>query len=150
MYVLHAAEGVGQQPVGRQGDGVHGEVAAAEIRVEVAHEADGLRVAVVGIASVRAEGRDLHRAGIHADGDGAVLYAGGAGVGEDIEHLRGEGAGAHIPVLRMDAQQDIPHAAAHKVCQVAARLKSHKHLTDVFRRGDSCHAECSYADNIKY
>ena len=40
--------------------------------------------------------------------------------------------------------------AAHKVCQVAARLKSHKHLTDVFRRGDSCHAECSYADNIKY
>ena len=134
LYVVHAAEGVGDQPVGREGDGVHREVAAAEVGRKIADEAHRGRVPVVGIGSVAAEGSDLDGAGIDVYGHGAVLQPRRAGVRKNFQRLLRQGTGADIPVLRMHAEDHVAHAAAYEIRRMAARLERYKDMLYIFGR----------------
>ena len=143
FQIFQTAEGVHHQPVQRQGHGIDGEIPAAQVRGQLAYKANRLRMAVVGIIFLGAEGGHLHRAGIDLDGDRAVLEPGGAGQGKNFHHLLRQGAGADIPVMGPDAQNHVPDAAAHQIGLVAPGLKAAQNLAHIFRGRDIVHKRTS-------
>ena len=124
LQIRKPAEGIHQQPVRGQGHGVDGKVPAAQIGGQLPHKAHRLRVAVVGIILLRAEGGHFHGTGIDTDGDRAVFQPGGPGAGKDRHHLLRQGAGTDVPVMGPDAQGHIPDTAAHQIGHIAPGLKT--------------------------
>ena len=143
LQIRKPVERVHEQPVRGQGHGVDGEVPAAQVGGQLPHEAHRLRVAVVHIVLLRAEGGDLHGAGVDADGDRAVLQPGGQGAGKNRHHLLRQGAGADIPIVGPDAQRHIPDAAAHQIGHMTPGLETAQNLAHVFRGRDIFHKHTS-------
>ena len=72
-------------------------------------------MAAVGVAPLPPKGSHLHRPVLRQHGDRTVLQAGWHRAGKEGHHPLRPGVGAHIPVPRRPAQQEIPHAAPHRV-----------------------------------
>ena len=130
VRVAHAADHVSEQihlpavPVDHhavliQGHGVDGEVPPGQILRQGGVEVHRVRVAAVGIARLPAEGGHLHRPVLRPHRDRAVAQAGGDRVGKELHHPLRPGVGAHIEIPRRPAQQQIPHAAPHRVGRVS-------------------------------
>ena len=90
--------------------GVDGEVAAPGV-LRGAAEGHGVGVATVGVGRVLPEGCHLVRASVHHDRADAELAADRIGVGEEGLDLLGPGAGCHVVVARLAAQEHVAHAA---------------------------------------
>ena len=130
--VTPSIEGICDAAPEIHGDGVYRKVPAGQILSERAAEGDGVRAAVVGVAAVLPEGGDLH-ASSAANGDGAVLEARRDGSGGKEGHdLLGQGAGSHVPIPRLPAQEHIPDSAANSVGFIAAALQGMEDLDDIF------------------
>ena len=139
LQIRPPPEGIGEHPLRGQGHGVDGEIPAAQIRGQIRHEAHRVRVPVVRVLALGPEGGDLQSVGAVDHGDGAVLQTGGPGFGEHRHDLLRPGAGAHVPVVRPDAQQHIPHAAAHQIGGIAPALQGEEHPKHIFGGNDPIH-----------
>ena len=118
-------------------------VPAAQVGGQLPHEAHRFRVAVVRIVLLRAEGGDLHGAGVDADGDRAMLQPGGQSAGKNLHHLLRQGTGADIPIVGPDAQRHIPDAAAHQIGHMTPGLETAQNLAHIFRGRDIVHKRTS-------
>ena len=104
-----------QQP-GVEEHAVDGEVAAKDVFARVSGEADGVGPAAIGVGAVVAEGGDFGGGGLTR---GDVLYEDDTEVGANLETAGEErddfsrgGAGGHVEVLRLDAEEQVTDAAA--------------------------------------
>ena len=129
------AEGVGQLPPEVDGDGVDGEIPAGQVLRQGTGKLHALRMAVVQVIAVPAEGGDLHAPpAARSDGDGAVLEPGGQGVGgEEGQYGLRLRAGGHIPIPGLPPQQGVPHRAAHAPRLMARALQAAQDLLHIFR-----------------
>ncbi len=119
--VLRSAERVMQGAVQPHGDGVHGEVPAGQVHRQIGDETHMVRAAAVGVRALCAIRGDLIGAAVCQHRDGAVLQPGlhEPLSGETRLRLLREGRGTDVPVVRRDATQQIPYAAAHQICLMA-------------------------------
>ena len=109
-------EGVPQLSPEGEGHGVDGKVPPGQVLRQGVREGDALRVAVVGVVPVPAEGGDLRAAARAPDGNRPVPQPRGQGVlPKEGQGLLRPGGGGDIPVPRFPAQEGIPHAAPHTV-----------------------------------
>ena len=131
--VLPAMEGVPQLPPEGEGHGIDGEVPPGQVLGQGIRESDALRVAVVGVVPVPAEGGDLRASVRPPDGDRPVPQPRGQGIRpEEGQGLLRPGGGGDVPVPRRSAQEGIPYAAAHAVGLMPRALQR---LQDVPREG---------------
>ena len=126
FQVLLTAEGIGEAPGGGPGHGVDGEIPPGQIAGDVLHKFHPLRVAVVEIGPLGAEGGDLHHAALGDHAHGAVLLARQNQfiIVEDRFRLVRQGGGAKVIVRRFQSQQAVPDAPAHGVCSKARFFQS--------------------------
>ena len=84
-----------------------------------------IRVAVVRVGPLGAEGGDLQGPSVGEQRHRAVLQAGVHHPlpGEHRLHLFRRGGGGNIPVMGLDAQQGVPDAAAYRVALPPCALK---------------------------
>ena len=115
--VFRSAKGVGIAPGGGPGHGIHGEIPPGQVLLNVGDEVHPVRVAVVRIGSLGAEGGDLHHAKVRDNAHGAVPHP-GVHLGKPGKYRLGllrQGAGAQVIVVGHNAHPVVPDTAAHGV-----------------------------------
>ena len=121
FHIFLTAEGIGKTPGGGVGHGIDGEVPTGKVSFNVVYEGDPIRVTAVRVAAFGAEGGDLHHALFRDDTYGSVLYTGQhqCMILKSVLNLLRTGVGTKIVIVGHNAQQQIPHAAAHGITRIA-------------------------------
>ncbi len=107
------AERVDDAPASVKRHCVDGEITARKVFLKLRVECNAVRVPLIGIPPLAAEGGDLHLPSVQQHGDGAVPDAGRYGMRKEPHNLFRARRRGDIPVLRLPAQQVVAHAAAH-------------------------------------
>ena len=90
-------------------------------------------MASIGIASVRAKGRDLISSICGLYRDGAMLQPRWESRrAENLHDLLGPGGGGNVPILRLAAQQQVPDTAAHQIGAITPSLDGFKDALRLF------------------
>ena len=123
--IVLPAAGVHESGLRAPGHCVDGEIPAGEVVLDLRGKADLVRVAVVRVGAVCAEGRDLHRMPVQQKGDGPVLETGldDALARKDGLGLLRPGGGRNVVIPRHTPHQRIAHAAADQEGGISARTK---------------------------
>ena len=116
---------------------VDGEITPGKVVHHIGYKRHAVRVAVVGVAAIDAEGRHFIGNTVAQDGQRAVLQAGfdDAAVGKNSLHLLWARAGANIPVMREQAKQAVAYASAN---DIGVKAVFHQSAQDKIRSGRDC------------
>ena len=115
--ILLPVKGVHQPGLRIPCHGVDGEIAPGKVVHHIRDKRHAVRVAMVSVSAIDAEGRHFIGNTVVQDGQRAVLQAGfnHAAVRKNSLHLLRARAGANIPVMREQPKQTVTYASADNV-----------------------------------
>ena len=142
FQIVSAAKGVGKAAMGGPGHGIDSEIPPGKIRLHMGDKGYPVRMTIVPVGSLCAEGGDFHHGAVGDDAYSAVFFAcKNQGIlGKYRFRLLRQSGSAKVKIRRLQSQTVIPYAAADAPGLVSGIFQSGNTFRNIRRQNHSRYA----------